>query len=290
MLALLLLVPIAVLSGFIFLLVRYDIPPRIAFERIRNRYAKRPPALLPNFHDAPYRRLRAEPPSHHPTLINLETSEGTGQACHPDVAYIPQGFGSAGWRYWMVCTPYAYANFVLENPEIFASHDGITWIVPEGAKNPLAPCPEGIWNHNSDPDMLFLDGTLWLYYRETRRTLDPPEIRIFLITSEDGVNWSQPTEVLMGKGNASLLMSPAVVYDGASFRMWTVEHVADGFQVVRRESSNGLSWMSPTRCEILGLPAERQTWHLDVVREEERLSAILVSFDGHGAGQRLQRA
>ncbi len=272
-----LLLVVICLVAFLLVLVRHDIPPRIALEKIQNRYAKRPPTALPNFRDAPYRRLTAKPPLHHPTLLNLETSEGTGQACHPDVAFIEQGFGTRRWRYWMVCTPYAYLNFVWENPEIFASHDGIHWTVPEGAKNPLVSRPEGMWDHNSDPDMFFLEGKLWLYYRETRRTSGEPEIRIFLIRSEDGVNWTPRVEVLQERGDTSLLMSPAVVHEGCTFRMWTVEKVKDGFQLVRRDSADGVRWNSPVACKVVGLREERQPWHLDVVQDQDRLSAIFVS-------------
>jgi hypothetical protein len=282
----LLLLPLLGLSGFLFLLVRHDIPPRIALQRIRNRFATRPPALLPDFHDVPYRLLNGRVPLHWPVLLNLQTSEGTGQACHPDVVFIRQGFGSQLWRYWMVCTPYAYGNFVSENPEVFASHDGLTWTIPEGAKNPLVPSPVGIWDHHSDPDMLFVDGKLWLYYRETRQSSGPPELRIFLMTSEDGVNWTRPCEVLVERGEADRFLSPAIVHDGMSFRMWSVEKVSSEFQLVQRNSADGLAWSSAEASKVLGLPRDRNPWHLDVIREADRLSAILVSAKGH-TGQRL---
>src|SRR6267378_7846102 len=91
LLAILLLVGFCV---FVILLVREDISPRIAIEKAYNRLAGRPPALLPNYHDAPYRRLTGKTPRHHPTILNIQTSDGTGQACHPDVAYAPDGFGT----------------------------------------------------------------------------------------------------------------------------------------------------------------------------------------------------
>lgn len=265
------------LASFLFLLLRNDLSPRVAMEKIQNRFRKQPPAVLPSFRDAPYRRLTDQPPRHHPTLVNLQTSEGTGQACHPDVTYVRAGLGTGRWRYWMVCTPYAYANFVQENPEIFASHDGIQWIIPDGVKNPLIPSPQGTWDHNSDPDMLFLNGNLWLYYRETRCTSGPPENRIYLTRSADGVHWSSPVEVLVARGDTALLMSPAVIHEDGTFCMWTVEREANRLQVVRRESKDGFNWSPPLGCTLIGLP-EREPWHLDVIREEDRLSALLVSL------------
>src|SRR5580692_9451458 len=99
------------LACFLFFLIRRDLSPSIAFAKIQNRLKNHPPTLLPSFADAPYRVLSNQPPQHRPTLINLQTSEGRGQACHPDVTYIEQGFGPAGWRYWMVCTPYDLWKF-----------------------------------------------------------------------------------------------------------------------------------------------------------------------------------
>jgi hypothetical protein len=267
------------LASLLFLLLRKDLSPRVAIEKIQNRFRKQPPALLPSFKDAPYRRLTDQPPRHHPTLVNLETSEGSGQACHPDVTYVPDGFGTGRWCYWMVCTPYAYANFVQENPEVFASHDGIHWIVPDGLKNPLIPSPLGVWDHNSDPDMFFLNGNLWLYFRETRRTSSPPENRIYLTRSDDGVCWSPPVEVLVARGDTALLMSPAVIHDASTFHMWTVERKANRFQVVRRESKDGFNWSPAVGCILVSL-FEREPWHLDVIQEEDRLSALIVSLKG----------
>jgi hypothetical protein len=121
--------------------------------------------------EAPYRRVgKASNGLHRPVLLNLETSDGSGQACHPDVLYIPGGFGSKRWTYWMACTPYPNKESSFENPEIFASYDGISWAMPDGAQNPLVPTPAGAGDHNSDPDVVFHENQLWLFYRETLRS------------------------------------------------------------------------------------------------------------------------
>lgn len=271
-----LLLLVGCLAGFLFLLVRGDLSPRIAVEKIKNRFSKEPPLLLPNFKDAPYRRLTTQSPSHHPILLNLQTSEGTGQACHPDVAYIAEGFGSGRWRYWIACTPYAYGHFVYENPEIFASHDGIHWTIPDGAQNPLIPKPKAAMDYNSDPDMFFLGGKLWLYFRETRVSPRVPENRIYLTTSPDGVHWNPPVEVLLARGTQASLMSPTVIHDHGAFRMWTVEKAGTELQVFSRNSHDGLKWSPQAQCRLEGLK-ERKPWHIDVIREEDRLSALLVS-------------
>jgi hypothetical protein len=276
------------LGSFLFLLIRYDLSPKIAIGKIKNRFRKTVPTQLPSFRDAPYRRLTEQTPRHHPVLVNLETSEGTGQACHPDVTYIKGGLGTERWRYWMVCTPYPYANFVHENPEIFASHDGIHWTIPDGVKNPLISSPEGRRDYNSDPDMFFLNGELWLYYRETQFKSGLLETRIWLTTSLDGAHWSSSVEVLAARGDEALLMSPAVTHECGAFRMWTVDRATSGLKIMRRDSTDGVRWGPPIPCSLVGL-SEREPWHLDVIREEDRLSALLVSVKA-GANWRLHYA
>jgi hypothetical protein len=177
----------------------------------------------------------------------------------------------------MVCTPYAYANFVYENPEIFASHDGINWTVPDGVRNPVIPRPKGVWDYNSDPDMFLLNGKLWLYFRETRSVSDLKEHRICLTTSANGADWTPAVEVLIARGDEALLMSPAVVHKDDAFRMWTVDQATTGLQIMRRESTDGMKWNTPVPCAVVGLRG-REPWHLDVTCEEDRLSALLVSL------------
>lgn len=239
--------------------------------------------------DAPYRRVGAAAGEvHRPVLLNLETSDGSGQACHPDVVYIPGGFGSKKWPYWMVCTPYPYKDNHVENPEIFVSYDGIFWTMPEGARNPLVPPPSVMGDHNSDPDMVFHENQLWLFYRETQKSRASGKNGdtniIYLMKSEDGVQWSRPQEVLresMGKG----LLSPAVIHDGDCFQMWTVDFDGLELKVMRRSSADGMNWNGTETAKLVGLDACRRPWHIDVIREKDRLSAALVSCTGLGGSQ-----
>lgn len=114
--------------GFIALSFRCDLTSKAVLYKIFARLGKTPECFGPVERYAPYRRLRnVSNGTHRPLLLNLETSEGSGQACHPDVAYIPEGFGEKKWTYWMACTPYPYRDAYFENPELFVSHDGINW-------------------------------------------------------------------------------------------------------------------------------------------------------------------
>jgi hypothetical protein len=184
----------------------------------------------------------------------------------------------------MACTPYPHRNPRFENPEIFVSFDGINWAVPFGLKNPLAPAPVSTEDHNSDPDILFYLEHLWLFYRQTIRSKTPNENRLFLMKSTDGVRWSAPVEVLRDKTGRELL-SPAVIHDGRQFLMWTVEVCDEEFAIVRRSSLNGVEWSAPQLCKLTGLEMPRHAWHIDVIQESARLSAVLVSCVGKGGSK-----
>jgi hypothetical protein len=238
-----------------------------------------------------HRIIKSAKHAHHPTIVTIPTSDGSGQACHPDVIYAPNGFGPQGFKYWMVCTPYPFGDSSFENPEIFGSHDGVAWTPPPGVRNPLVAKPDGELDHNSDPDLLLHDSELRLYYRETLRTSNPARSRILVITSRDGLLWSPPHEVLRDD-RQSHLVSPAVLHDGARFHMWAVELLADQLKVTYRESLDGRSWcVTPRVATIGGLPTDRHPWHLDVIRDKDGFSALLVSCTAFGGrGSRLHYA
>lgn len=278
---------LAAFSGFVCVLAYFDLTPKALLYKLIGYLFEPPAGLRPVKHDAPYRRVRAATNRiHKPILLNLATSDGSGQACHPDVAHIPGGFGARNWTYWMSCTPYPYADYTLENPEIFASFDGLNWDIPDGLQNPLVQKPRNALDHNSDPDLFFHNNELWLFYRETLRSQSPAESRIYLMRSSDGIGWSVPIEVLR-ETTGTQLLSPSLLHDGSCFRMWTVELRAGELQLMRRRSTDGISWTElPEAAQITGLENGRQPWHIDVIKEKNGLSAVMVSctkFGGTGS-------
>ena len=73
--------------------------------------------------------------------------------------------------------------------------------------------------------------------------------------------------------------------------MWTVEIHAGDLKLVRRTSLDGLNWSAPLIGSVMGLEEGRRPWHIDVIQEQERLSAVLVSCIGlGGSGARLHYA
>jgi hypothetical protein len=277
--------------AFVLLLSYFNLSPAAFLNKVAHRFLTQDANPQPLVRDAPYRRLTvASHFLHRPQLLNLETSDGSGQACHPDVVYIPQGFGLNKWPYWMVCTPYPYLDSYRENPEVFVSCDGLTWCIPKGLQNPVVHPPRMRGDHNSDPDILFHENELWLFYRETVRSQSPNENTIFLVKSSDGVRWSAPIEILQEKSGAELL-SPAVCFDRDHFAMWTIEILGGELKLMRRTSLDGLIWGAPVLATVMGLEKGRHPWHIDVIQEEDRLSALLVSCTGLGGrGARIHYA
>jgi hypothetical protein len=279
------------LAAFLCLLLYFDLSPKTALNRIVRRFVEVPDVSQLILSDAPYRRVKpAKNRLPKPTLLNLETSDGSGQAAHPDVVYIPQGFGARKWPYWMACTPYPYGNELFENPEVFASFDGVSWQIPDGTKNPLiAPLPiRG--DHRSDPDIVFHQNGLWLFFRETLRSKTTTENRIYVTKSADGKNWAAPIEILLDRTGTGLL-SPAVVHDGNGFVMWVIEKLDGQFSITRRTSDTGMSWSTEKKCNVIGSPNGRTPWHIDVICEEGRLSALIVTCTGTlGEGARIHYA
>lgn len=192
------------------------------------------------------------------TLINATsplitpTHDGSGQATHPCVIdfLLEHNMQTwAGYRYWMVMTPYPNATNAHEDPNILASHDGLTWVVPNGMVNPL---DDAVAGYNSDPDMVYNPDTdeLWVYYRTS-------------------VPYSTHIRKLV-KVSADMSYTDPIILD--TIAPWTPADVKDRSLIVWRESStkwhmwggggaenpphnfyyffstDGINWSEPVQC------------------------------------------
>ena len=196
-------------------------------------------------------------------LIHVPTSDGSGEACHPSVRESEQMLG--GYRYWMANTPYPGNSHKLENPEIYASNDGLFWQVPSGVSNPIVPPPPGDdRTYNSDPCLLIHGGEFWLYFRSTDE--EPPRHdHINLVRSRDAISWTDPVTVIADRSGA-MLLSPSVVFTGDLFLMWTVDRSPNeaALRLTWRASQNGYEWTKGQPCQIEWPDVEMEPWHIDV--------------------------
>jgi hypothetical protein len=214
-----------------------------------------------------------------PTLLQTATYDGSGELVHPDAVVFPERW--KGRRYWIAGTPYPTGNARFENPSIYQGYTSRQMSVPVGVKNPLA-LPGALGGYLSDPDMLYDPDRdeLRLYYRQTTDGAD----LLFLMTSQDGVQWSTPQRVFTGERYG--LISPSIVRESASaWRMWSVSAVAQGcyslaqeMSLTQRRSSDGLTWgeAEPVNLRIPG----RVPWHLDVqyVPAKQEYWALIAAY------------
>lgn len=200
-----------------------------------------------------------------------------GESVHPSVIRIEEGFGTQGFQYWMAITPYIEQDDQTENPNVFASHNGVDWQIPEGGSNPITPTPAATTSHLSDPCILKVGSQLYLYYRETDTTTNTSTLK--LKTSPDGVTWGAETTLTGAFGEA---LSPTVRYqtDG-SFFMWVVTTWGS---VVRLTSTNGVDFINSTPVVLSGLPAGQSAWHLDVIQSDDQVEMILNTSSAAGGG------
>jgi|GEM_PF-1119632 len=203
------------------------------------------------------------------TPLVTPTYDGSGQVVHPDVLYVPDGWN--GFEYWMGMTPYPNSNDNYENPSILASNDNVSWVVPPGVVNPLAPEPPG---HNDDVDMLIVGGEMVMFYNETNTDGNTYMNRL---SSTDGVNWSAPQTVIT---LPNYVMSPTVIHDGSLYTMWYVSSTvgcSSAFQnFYRRTSADGITW-GPEQVATMDHPG-RVLWHLDVQMNGGLYTMLFISY------------
>lgn len=201
---------------------------------------------------------------------DLSYTSGRGETVHPSVLYFPRGFGTGKWKYLMTVTPFPMGITYFENPEFIVSDDGISWKLPDiRAHSPLVPPPSDWIGYNSDPVLFYDDGTqkLSMFYREVREEKDKLIISIYMISTEDGVEWSRPSVVYAQstpKSMGGVLLSPAVlIIDGTNY-VWYVEKNNERYILKRAQSPNFATLEKSVTCVISGMPDGFSLWHIDV--------------------------
>lgn len=191
--------------------------------------------------------------------LTLVTYDGSGETVHPCVIDIGTGKTFAGYRFWMVNTPYPNNDDTKENPSIWCSNDGTTWVIPDGLTNPVVAAPQD--GYNSDPCLIYdpVLNKLRIYYRVSD-TSNNDTIR--MIESSDGVSWVNDTLLLSFDSN-NRAVSPAVVYQSDGYTMWLV-NLATPYYMSRYTSSDGVIWNLIGRVNFSILPAAYKMWHMDI--------------------------
>ncbi|MFL0198182.1 hypothetical protein ACJDU8_21845 [Clostridium sp. WILCCON 0269] len=204
--------------------------------------------------------------------LNIKTCDGFNQPMHPDVLYINAGFH--GYKYWMAYTPYPYGNGSYENPCIAASNNGLSWITPNGLKNPIAPHPKDVkvGGHFSDTDIILDNNKLVVYYVYNKENVLGPS-KFYRSISSNGIKWSKPQLIYKCKYPISGY-SPAVIKDNGIYKMW---YISESNVMSYVTSKNSTDWSKRKTCEI-NIP-NWTIWHLNVIKSDIGYEGLLTARD-----------
>lgn len=215
------------------------------------------------------------------SYCSIPTYDGSGILLHPDIIFFPTGFKgglSDIYNYIMAYTPYPNSNNDYENPSIVVGKTP-TQFTFDNISNPVVPpLPSG--QFHSDSDIIYKDGTFYLYYR----LCDEPVTytKVYRRKSTDLISWSDAELCNIPLTGAEPVVSPAIIFDG-KWKMWCVNMEA-GYQVAYLESDDGLNWTLigytdiPVALTIGG--GTRKIWHIDV--NKTRLSGKYYGLFAYG--------
>ncbi len=216
--------------------------------------------------------------SHADKPLNLQNAYGNIYNYHPSVCYFENGFN--GYKYWCAYTPYEGNNDYWENPHIQVSNDLKNWTVPKGFSNPLEPVPSNYEHgrvYNSDTELVYNTDTKtlecwWRFY-------DYPNNRTVLKrkTTKDGVHWSNSEEMLSGELYKYDFLSPAIIYENGTYKMWAINQNT-GHSLDYRESKNGKDWGKLRQIKITYKDKELANWHLDVIHTAKGYEALISAY------------
>lgn len=215
--------------------------------------------------------LRA--PSGDRLTIPTHLSPTGGQATHPSVIRLDTPL--SGYRYWMAMTPYPGGSDAHEDPNVVASNDGITWVVPSGLVNPLDDAP-GSPQYNSDTDIVWAQGKLWVIWRYVD-TVSQVE-QLYFRSSGDGISWGPKTLLYQSTFSESRLVSPSLIFEDGFWTMWAIDVRVSPFKLVRLQTTGSdLSrdeWGSAQTCTLPG-KAGRDHWHIGIRRVGDKFLGLL---------------
>jgi hypothetical protein len=200
-----------------------------------------------------------------------------GEVTHPSVVFVPEGWN--GYKYWMAITPYPAGNDDHEDPNVVASHDGITWVVPNGLTNPIADAT-GQPQYHSDTDLVLgPNNTMYLFWRWSNSVDNGgTEERLKYAVSTNGVNWSAPTDYWVTDQDIQRIMSPSMIYEDGAWTMYGVDIVPSPNQVVRVRNTSpdpAVGWGASEVLNVGTMQTGKEPWHVQVIKTGGRYYGLL---------------
>lgn len=192
------------------------------------------------------------------TTLTTPTYDGSGQATHPKVLHIPEGWN--GYKYWMAFTPYPNGNDDFENPSILVSNDGNTWVVKPGATNPIEPEPTDGTYLADTHIVIGYDNVMYCYFRGMNPALT--EYYLYVKSSVDGITWAAK-QIAMTQPSG--LGSPVVIKEKGGYMLFDIDFNVSPRKLYKRFSNNPVNFYSSEKIDMpySGL-VDRHIWHIDV--------------------------
>jgi len=212
-------------------------------------------------------------------ILNIPTYDSLNQATHPDVLFFEEKYLS--FHFFMTMTPYPFSDNQYENPSILVSYDGLKFYEQRKGINPLVTKP--LYDHNDDPDIIFIDSTklLHIYYLETMR---PDSQNVCLLSSSDGLNWKKKTIINYNlKKHEPFILSPAIIsIDSIYYMFYVQEEKPTPFSIQYLRSSDAVQWSkeSPIKTNT-NLPNNISPWHIDVFNGEDYYYMLCCAPSGN---------
>lgn len=217
----------------------------------------------------------------HNAAYKLDLNDGKTDmhATHPKVLSFEEKWN--GYKYWLVYSPYPFANDKYENPWLVASNDLINWETPKGLKNPIEPTPKNYQHekiYNSDPHIVYNNdkNIMELYFRFVDDIND--EVIIYRRTSADGIKWTEKEKIISNKRSKVDYLSPAIIYDNGVYKMWYVskEHV-----VHYMESLDGYKYENDKIISLSYPVPKLQAWHMDAIKTDYGYELLVSAYRYH---------
>lgn len=185
----------------------------------------------------------------------IETYDGSNQFVHPDIDVYND-------ICYLVVTPYPYGMDEYENPSVYYGKTLKNLIA--FTDNPIAfPSRHVIGYHLSDPCIIFWKDRLLCFYRESVPQNGGEKDTVYCLVCDHG-KWFAPKVVITSCTDS--LLSPAVI-EGTdkNLYMFHVSKKSGGNVLMRSILGRDFAIVRQQSCEISGIPALYDIWHLSVV-------------------------
>jgi hypothetical protein len=199
---------------------------------------------------------------------------------HPSVLHFDTNWN--GHPYWMAITAYGATQGANENPYLFYSDDGDTWLTPVGTPAPLhTSTSDGVTDtaYLSDTWLMYESGTMYVF---NRGNLTAGGSYFEYRSTTDGINFTARTRILRsGVAATTDYVSPSVILLGGTWYIFATDTADTGKLAVLSSTS-----VSGTFTEINRITSDSGAlWHAEVhYNPDDTNFYVLGSTNGASGG------